>query len=311
MEFNTDFNDLEIEEELTNEFEVITEKTLIPKFGRFLGLDISQDSSGLCLYEEGMKKTYSFPQNIVENSNHREVLARRFLKSKIMELTGGGVFDLIIIEDVFQGINPYVTRLLYSLNTAIDELIIDGEIECKEFKRIQNQAWKSWLATIDTERVTKGYEDKLKIETCLGMLGVHEEGEGFQDRLDATGMLLGYFLCKENIKVKEEKKKRVSFEDIEIYFEGDTEIALMCSGDEVVITSTKLLVNDTKWSKTKIIDFMTEYPDRVVTTENLVKLGKLAYDLDLPYLDDGGILTFWVKPKKRKKYIIEEEIDNG
>lgn len=295
---------LDLEDNLENEEIELENPNLLflPKSGRFLGLDISESSTGICIYSDGTKFTTNFSLNLPEKSVFEEVLLRRCLKSNLSRYISGKVFDVIVIEDVFQGINAETTRKLYALNTAIDEMILDGEVECKKFLRVSNQTWKSWLFTVDDIGFTKGMNDKLKIETCLSMLGIREDGEGYQDRLDATGMLIGYFLCKDRIDDWEKirNRRRVVMEDVEIVYDAETSgvfNAMVDAGVEEYLEAT-----ERKWSKTKILDHLTENPQYGFISSDLVLLGRLAYDYNLPIIDDGGYLGFWVKRNKLKKY---------
>lgn len=305
-----DFLEENIEKENTEElpmlaFENPTENNLIPKVGLFLGLDISDTSTGVCLYENGEKTSANISLETPENVEFREVRLRRELKQDLSTLIAGKSFDLIIIEDAFQGVNPTTTRLLYALNTAIDELILDSVCNCKKFLRVSNKTWKSWLYTIDFEGKFKGLKDKLRIQKCLELLGVYDEGEGYQDRLDSCGMLLGYFLCKDRVKEKK-TNKRVSFEDIDFDYQEDIDLAIYRLKSEVGSVSVHY-VDEPSWSKKKMSDYLTENPNFVMVTKEIIRLGFLADKLELPYLDNGGYFAFWVKPKKLKKYVNDKE----
>lgn len=309
MDFSMDLFDDEdncVEEYVkTTDYGEINEYTLIPSNGKLLGLDMSERSPGICTYIDGVKDTRNLSIRVDKNSPFREVILRRKLKSELVNMVGGITFDLIIIEDAFEGINPQTTRLLYAINTAIDELLLDGLIGCKMFIRANNKEWKKWLFTIDTNNSTRGLSDKDRIGACLAMLGVHEEGKGYQDRLDACGMILGYLLCKDDIDKKQQLKyaKKISMSDVVVSYEEDLELAVEpARGDDGL---EKVLVDDTKWSKEKILDYLTLNPEMVYVTSKPVRLGRLADDLFLPYVENGGYLAFWVKPNKVKKYIAD------
>lgn len=299
MELSVDLDDNLECEDTSSENDLLW---FIPKSGNYLGLDISELSTGVCIYSNGDKSTYNFSVNLGENSVFGEVLLRRSLKSHLRELISGKTFEVIIIEDAYQGPNPDTTRKLYALNTAIDEMILDNEVECKKFLRVPNRVWKSWLATADTENITKGMNDKLKIETILGMLGITEIGAGFQDRLDSTGMLIGYFLCKDKIEEWEKlrNKKRVSMEDVELVYDAEPSGVFNAMSDAGI--EEFLEVTEKRWSKTKVLNHLTENPQYGYISSDLVLLGRLAYDYNLPIIDDGGYFGFWVKRSKLKKY---------
>lgn len=274
--------------------------------GVYLGLDISELSTGVCLYRNGSKNTYNFTSETSSKEQHYEVLLRRELKRNLRSIIFGLHFDVIIIEDVFQGVNPSTTRVLHALNTAIDEMVLDGEVSCEKFLRVSNKRWKSWLFKVDKDNVTKGYNDKLRIETCLGMLGVSESGVGYQDRLDATGMILGYLMCKEEADKKELQKtrKRVAIEDIEVCYDFErSDVFTKMYNDGVESYEN---VNIKNVSKTKILDLLTENPEKGFISLDYVLLGRVAEVFDLPVISGGGVLGFWVKRKKLYKYIKEE-----
>lgn len=306
MELDMDLGEVDFTEEKEIEEKVfleVSESTLIPKEQSFLGLDISEHSTGICIYRNGKRQTYNSVLNYNNTSPFKEVLLRRELKSDLSELIGGQEFDVIIIEDAFQGVNPATTRTLYAINTAIDELILDEVVKCKEFIRVQNATWKKWLFTLDSDGKYKGLKDKLKISKCLEDIGIIEEGEGNQDRLDATGMVVGYLLCRSEAKevIERKKRKRVEISDVGMcYVTSDVELAYAVEEgiEEKVYLSTK-----ERYSKKKILDYLTDNPEALFISEEPVMLGRIAVELKLPYIDGGGYFAFWVKSSKLYKYI--------
>lgn len=288
-------------------FEKPTFENIIPKEGCFLGLDISEESTGVCLIINGNRRAYNISLSdewkSLENDCFREAKIRKVLAKKLMSLVGRLNFSKVFIEDVYVGENPKTIRLLYALNTVIDDLILEGYIKCDEFRRIQNRMWKSWLWTLDSSGDFKGFNDKVKIQECLKMVGVEETGKGFQDRLDATGMIVGYFLCEDKIKETDRKKeiKKVSWSDVEVVYEPDTEFIYednaWIEGDDVIFFSYR-----EKVGKKYIIEKLTENPSKVFISDDLMTLGRLGNDLDLPIINGGGYLGFWIKESKRKKY---------
>ena len=282
-------------------YETITENNLVPKSGNFLGLDISQNSSGICLYKNGEKYLYNSSVDWEPNNPHAEAYLRYQLKQDLLEVIGDSELDLIVIEDVFEGHNAEVVRKLYALNTAIDDLILEGKVNCKEFVRIANGTWKSWLSIVDTKGIYKGYKDKEKVQGYLSILGISDEGEGYQDRLDATGMLLGYFLMGRENKPVKKKKIKVSFNDLEFMYELDEDIIsseVYKDREEVSI----LHIPDTRMSKKKILEYVGENFSYLYITSEPIRLGLLAETLDLPLLDGKGYFGFWVSEKNIHKY---------
>lgn len=284
-------------------FEVPHITNIIPKEGLFLGLDISKNSSGITLVENGERLTANSRLDDIQGV-HREVLLRRALKEDLKQLVEGRVFDVIIIEDAFVGENAETVRLLFALNTAIDELILDGVCSTKVFVRVPNQMWKSWLCkTLDTQGVTKGLNDKEKIRTCLEMIGVSETGEGFQDRLDSTGLLVSYFLKgdEEVKKGKLDKKRKVRLSDISYSYDIDS--SYLFYGIDDVDRDKIVFLDYRKIGKARVIELLTDNPDSVFVTSEPVLLGNLGIELGLDIIEGGGYFAFWIKPNRLKKYL--------
>lgn len=292
-------------------FERLKESNIVPKVGAFLGLDISKDSTGVCLYLNGEKHLANISiEGYNKTDPFAEAKSRMSLQKDLLEflteINKITVLDLIVIEDVFEGVNPATTRMLYALNTAIDELILWGKLECKEFARVSNQSWKSWLSVVDNTDDLKGLNDKLKIQMLMEELGIKDSGEGFQDRLDATGMILGYLIKKSLNGGKNPQTKkpavRVQLSDIQYAFEEDDDlIRLMAIGDNDSITT--VIIEDSKMSKKKMIDYLSSNLDVVFITSKPIMLGMLAGELGLQILPgQGGYFGFWLKPRALDRY---------
>lgn len=290
---------------IKKEYDVLSEDSLVPKAGNYLGLDISISSTGICLYKDGIKTTANISLDYKENNLHAEVLLRRQLKNDLLGLIDGLNFEVIVIEDVFEGINPDTTRKLYALNTAIDELILDGNITCNQFERVPNTLWKSWLSVVDSNGVYKGFKDKQKIQGYLKILGIEEgEDKGFQDRLDATGMLLGYLLSRNNSNTDISKIKkgiRVKFEDISFAYELDTDLITVQAyyNDEDINVK---MIKDKKITKKAIIDYISSDINSIFITSEPIRLGLLAQTMDLELLNEKGYFGFWLSEKAKSKY---------
>lgn len=285
-------------------FTELSEEVIVPKKGVFLGLDISQNSSGICLYVDGEKTTYNASVVYDESNPHAEAFMRKQLKDDLLEVIGDRDLDLVVIEDVFEGNNAEVVRKLYALNTAIDDLILEDKVHCNNFVRIQNGTWKSWLSVVDSAGEYKGFNDKEKVKGYLSMLGVVEEGKGFQDRLDATGMLIGYFLKSSEGVVENERKKksiRVALKDISCAYEVDPDLVVMTAayGEE---DAKVIYINDKKITKKAIVEYMSSDISAIFVTEKPTKIGLLADTLDLPTFEEDGYFGFWLSEKMKRKY---------
>ena len=302
----------EVYDELPLEDEVggFGEFDIVPKGGVFLGLDISENSSGVCLYRDGEKYLANVKLETSENEQFFEVRCRRELGKALLgmfhEVFCGEeryIFDLIVIEDAFQGINPKTTRKLYAINTAIDELILDGKIECKKFVRVNNQVWKGWLYKIDTVGLYKGLNDKERIKMCLSLVGISEEGKGYQDRLDAQGMLIGYFLCGKDEKLVIGEKVR--FSDLEFACLPDPEFVIDACKEERGVSGVlvEYVSSGTrKWSKELVLEMVNSSDDKdtLFITKDEVVLGNFGKSIGV---EGVGYLGFWIKRGKLKKYV--------
>lgn len=183
------------EDDGTRRYRKLTVYDILPKTGLHLGVDISKRSTGISLVEDGKIKSWNLSLRGSEDVKFAEILLRREFKQLLLDEFNGLSFGTIVLEDVYEGENPETTRLLYSLNTVIDEMIFDGDIECEDFIRANNKSWKSWLWSIEPQ-IGKGYNEKVRTEEVLKYLGVEDFGKGYQDRLDSLGMLVGYFFKK-------------------------------------------------------------------------------------------------------------------
>lgn len=276
---------------------------IVPCRGMYLGLDVSKNSTGVCIISDGVLSSSNICLEDI-GGVHREVLLRRALKSALSGLVAGRYFEAIVIEDAFVGENADTVRLLFALNTAIDELILDGVCSCGVFLRVSNQSWKSWLVrSLDTLGVTKGFNDKEKIRWCLENIGVVEEGKGYQDRLDSIGLLVSYFLrgSSEGDSNITKKVKRVRFSDIEASYEVDS--GYLFYGRDSIDRSKIVFIDYSRVSKKKVIELLSDRPDCIFVTSSPVLLGNLGIELGLDYIEGGGYFAFWVRGNRLKKYL--------
>lgn len=192
-----------------------------------LGLDISKNSTGVAIYKDGVLKTYQVIPEFDEEDDLRYYYMVKSLEDDFSTLVEGCHFDIIAIEDAIQGVNFHTDRLLILLNSVIDRLIGEGKVTCDYFRRIENTKWKKWLRTL---RPVKKYEtDKIEIENTMLYLGYdfaldgqnlsksEKEKMGYQDQLDAIGVLIGAGLERLNSKGTVSKSKKQFKQHVELY----------------------------------------------------------------------------------------------
>lgn len=284
-----------------NNYKSLSEFDIVPTSGVLLGLDISERSSGVCLYENGKKVTGNISLSVDDMDTFREVKLRRELKHELSSLISGKTLDIIVIEDAYQGINPKTTRALYALNTAIDEMILDGECYCKEFVRVPNTSWKSWLYSLDVEDKFSGLKDKARIEACLSLIGIIDSGVGYQDRLDATGMVIGYLLKG---KLNASKRLKVSTTDIISTHEEDEEFICETARYNLDVEDLNIRVIDFGnriITKKELVSYVSMFPESVFISSKPVVLGASAERLGVISNCREGYFGFWLSKRARRK----------
>lgn len=214
-----------------------------PDKGCVVGLDISVRSTGVAIVgsqpdiakfsgkraETGVPKSTfggaesetpkgeENPANALRLAVTNEALSaeagiRRRLEFKqyLKEALSGLPVAVVVVEDVFAGVNVTSYRELLNLNNVVDELILEGVIttetgEEPELVRVQSRVWKRWIRRFVKETPNsvvhehaKYLNDKRVVRESLNAIGVHPEtlegGKGNQDRCDAAGMALGWLL---------------------------------------------------------------------------------------------------------------------
>ena len=214
-----------------------------PDKGCVVGLDISVRSTGVAVVgsqpnidkfsgrsaetgipgstfggaESGIPKEEENPANALRLAVTNETLSaeagiRRRLEFKqyLKEALEGLPVAVVVVEDVFAGVNVTSYRELLNLNNVVDELILEGVIttatgEEPELVRVQSRVWKRWIRRFVKETPNsivhenaKYLNDKQVVRESLTAIGVRPEtlegGKGNQDRCDAAGMALGWLL---------------------------------------------------------------------------------------------------------------------
>lgn len=271
----------------------LTVYDILPKIGTHLGLDISKSSTGVTIVRDGIIDSFNLSLKGTPDEMFSEILLRREFKELLSQQLEGTHFNTILIEDAYEGVNPSTTRLLYSLNTVIDELILDDDIKCNTFIRVNNKSWKSWLWSIEPQ-IGKGLDEKTRIEEVLKYLGVSDSGSGYQDRLDSLGMLVGYFFKEIKNDLNSFKLPKVNWSSVDYTLVKD--LSLLVEVPEpynslpisLVDVGNKLLTRD------YIKYLVSANSGKLVVVNTSRSLELVKNNLGIPrYLD--GTLVLWRK----------------
>lgn len=262
---------------------------------KILGLDISKTSGGFTEFIDGTYTAQTHSINVEKNEENRFIKCFNSLKDFIELNYSQEEYDLVIIEDIFFESNVDTFRVLSVLNLCIDWCVDNGILKTKEYLKISNKTWKSWLFINDN---LKGMEDKKRIRLNVKQKGISYDGlDGFQDMYDSTGMIMGYFQ-KDDIQQKSntvKQKNNLKLSDVNcLYylFKEELDQNLRQRGvQDKDIKSFKI----TRMSKNSLLEMLSKDSEWVLVSESKVNLGNLGEDLGLRPLVGGGYCAFWLK----------------
>lgn len=171
----------------------------------YVGIDPSRTSTGLVIVSGGGVESYCIYPDVKRTGVMAGVEDKEALKRDIESILTGRDVDVCVVEKVFFGgyINSFVH--LVEIMNMMEELILEGRVSVKKLIRVQNTTWKSWIRPWRTKenRKLQGNQGKDIVNDCLnnmGLLGYITDGRGWQDRVDALGMLVGYCIESRNGK---------------------------------------------------------------------------------------------------------------
>lgn len=221
----SDANKAEHEREKPIAIAKITYEDILADSDNILSIDPSQNSSGFAIYSKdfGLKLIQSklvFDSKSVDPLRYYN-LQQQF-KADLMEFLhicyGDTLpeFDSVVIEDTVFDHSAQTFKKLVLINASIDSLVAEGYIKTNDFIRMNNQIWKRELRQFKIGKKHKN--DKLDAEESLKILKVPlaveysdqpdtwKKKTGYQDKLDAVGMLLASVLSKSDAKIVTKKK---------------------------------------------------------------------------------------------------------
>lgn len=286
-----------------------TVDSILSSLGSGLGLDISKNHTGVCIYSGGTVKRYGFKLDEYDDSNpHAEYLMRKNLKDKLSDLLKGMKFEHCIVEDVYGGINFDTVRKLLALNTVIDELIYDGVIEVTNFYRWLEPTWISHLRTayvqerkcLNVKYETQLILEELKDDFVLANRGLSEAEKAklfYEDICDATGMLCAVALYNQNKSESKSNHKKITMKDIKLFYIENEDFYLSIPDDRARLEQWVYVDTDSRPLERKILEEAEENKDYVLAMNLPVKkLGRFGIENKLPFYPSGeGVLVWYLK----------------
>lgn len=266
-------------------------RSLFPEKGVFFGLDISHSSTGFALVKDREITTGNITLN--ERSGLLgPALDKQELKEDLVSLLDGLTVDVAVVESIFFGGFVESFSRLASLTYAVEELIIEERIDVRKLVRAQSTTWKSWLRPlVKDNRMLRGNQGKEMVKESLRVLNWTDSGKGYEDRLDALGMVAGYFLRgpEEEITVKEK----------------DLALAYMVRGRKVPLPEDRPIVEleDKKVTVPRMIAYLKSDPGKVYCSKNVF----LGFERERLKIINNSVaigsepLYFWFKGELESK----------
>lgn len=189
--------------------DIFTNKTVtdvLCEYDCTLGLDISRNSTGVALYQNGVLRLYriSLDSKYDKGNTMWEAEMKKEFKEALTTLVKGKKFDIVVIENTINGCNAITNKELSLLNTVFDDLVIDGVCSVKKENIVRTlpNVWRKELKNLaGNVKATNTKELVEKLLQRLGYLFVIEHSDdsdklkkeqGYYDICDATGMLISY-----------------------------------------------------------------------------------------------------------------------
>lgn len=186
---------------------------ILDEYNCALGLDISKNSTGVCLYQNGIMSLYKIHiESKYDTSNSMwEAEMKQEFKGYLTKLVKGKEFDLVVVENTINGVNAVTNKELTLLNTVFDDLVIEGVCKVKKENLVRPTAvmWRRVLkelaGNISASNV-KELTEKLLLRLGYEFVIEHRDDTdnakkdiGYYDICDATGMLISYMYKKSSL----------------------------------------------------------------------------------------------------------------
>lgn len=262
---------------------------------RILGLDISKTSGGFTEYVDGQYYAQIHSIKVDKKEDDRFIKCFNSLKGFIERNYSGKEFDLVIVEDIFFESNVDTFRVLSVLNLCIDFCINTGILNTKEYLKVSNKTWKSWLFINDSY---KGMNDKERVRLNIINRGITYDGlTGFQDMYDSTGMIMGYFQRDDAQQKHNEVKQKnnIKLQDLDclyFLFKEELEQNLKTLGIPAKDISYFKI---SRLSEKSLLEMINKDTNLVYVSESKVNLGNMCEELNVTPIVGGGYLAIWRK----------------
>lgn len=293
---------------LMNEVARPTIKDILGVFRSGVGIDISKNHTGLCLWRDGRLETLGFAVDMDydRGSYLAEARMRKEFKDKLRGYLQGYDWEVCIVEDVYGGTNFDTTRKLLALNCVVDELILDNEIKIDYLYRFKESEWLKDMRKIAKfgNKLNPKYECQKILEYLNFDLVIEHKDDRkkdlldmfYEDRCDAVGQLLGLAM-RLSTKDRNIKSGSVQLRDLKIYFiESDDDIFLL---DDYIVVHSEIVTADYTGNSIEdcLLELSDRYPDKVVSIlVDTDKLGTFGVLNGFNYYEQGyGYLIFYNK----------------
>ena len=200
---------------------IFLNKTVTSMFDSYtcvLGLDISKNSTGVCLYQNGIMRLYRIHlESKYDKSNSMwEAEMKKEFKGYLTKLVKDKEFDLVVVENTINGVNAVTNKELTLLNTVFDDLVLDEVCKVKKENLVRptavvwRKALKDFVGSVHADNV------KVLVEKLLHRLGFmfvldnmelqdsKKKAVGYYDICDSVGMVIGVMYKKSSLNKKDE-----------------------------------------------------------------------------------------------------------
>ena len=157
-----------------------------------VAIDAAKNHTGVVLWDGKAVSTHGFSLSSQSKDDmHAEYRMRLEFKERLKGMVGGMHFGICVIEDIYCGENFDTVRKLAALNTVIDELLFEGTCTADTFYRWPESVWMKHLRRCRPSVGGRKLSSKYEAQEILMSLGFPvEDGNYYEDRCDAAGMLL-------------------------------------------------------------------------------------------------------------------------